>query len=81
MQTVNDALSLLKRQAALETAMKQAGGIRITEEQELHVVRRRLSEFPEAASAVMQASHSLRRPVTELTADDVEDWVSSKQVA
>jgi hypothetical protein len=81
MQTVNEALTLLKRQAELETAMKQAGGIRITEEQELHVVRRRLAEFPEAARAVMQASHALRRPVSELNANDVEDWATSKQVA
>lgn len=81
MQTVNEALTLLKRQAVLEIAMKQAGGIRITEEQELHVVRRRLAEFPEATRAVLQASHALRRPVSELNANDVEDWATSKQVA
>lgn len=32
-RTVNDALGLLKRQAKLENAMKQTGGIRVTEEQ------------------------------------------------
>lgn len=74
MQTVNEALGLLKRQAELETAMKQVGGIRITEEQELHVVRRRIAQFPEAVRAVIQAAHGLRRPVTEVTADDVESW-------
>ncbi len=31
MQTVNEALGLLKRQAESESAMKQVGGIRITE--------------------------------------------------
>ncbi|MDP9087738.1 MAG: hypothetical protein M3O26_03235 [Pseudomonadota bacterium] len=35
MQTVDDALGLLKRQADLESAMKQVGGNKITEEQEL----------------------------------------------
>lgn len=30
MNTVNEALTLLKRQAELETAMKRPGGIRIT---------------------------------------------------
>jgi len=35
MQTVDEALNLLKRQAELEAAMKHPGGIRITEEQEL----------------------------------------------
>jgi len=39
METVIETLSLLKRQADLETAMKQPGGVRITEEQELHLVR------------------------------------------
>ncbi len=76
MQTVNEALGLLKRQAALETAMRQPGGIRIIEEQELHVVRRRLENFPEAMRAVIQAAHALRRPVTEVTADDVQSWAT-----
>ena len=77
MQTVNEALGLLRRQAELETAMKQVGGIKITEEQELHVVRRRIAEFPEAVQAVVQAAHALRRPVTEVTAADVESWASA----
>jgi hypothetical protein len=32
-ETVHEALSLLRRQAELEQSMKEAGGIRITEEQ------------------------------------------------
>lgn len=76
MQTVSDALRLLKRQAELENAMKQSGGIRITEEQELHVVRRRIAEFPEAVRAVVQAAHSLRRPVSDVTVADVESWAT-----
>lgn len=74
METVNEALGLLQRQAKLEAAMKQPGGIRITEEQELHVVRRLLSNYPEAMHAVVQAAHALRRSVTEVTAADVESW-------
>jgi hypothetical protein len=46
--------------------MRQAGAIRISEEQELHVVRRQLQHFPEAMQAVMQAAHMLRRLVTHL---------------
>jgi hypothetical protein len=76
MQTVSEALDLLKRQAELETAMRQPGGIRITEEQELHVVRRRLAQFPEAKRAVVEAAHALRRPVSEVSAREVESWVS-----
>jgi hypothetical protein len=77
MQTVDDALSLMKRQAELESAMRQPGGIRITEERELHVVRRKLTDFPEAMRAVIQAAHALRRPVTEVSAHDVETWAAS----
>ena len=81
MQTVTDALNLLKRQAELENAMKEPGGIRLTEEQELHVLRRQLQQFPEAMQAVIQAAHALRRPLSELTAQDVEMWAGDRQVA
>ena len=76
MHTVDETLGLLQRQAELETAMRQPGGIRITEEQQLHRLRQRLKQFPEAVQAVMQASHALRRPVTHLTATDVERWAN-----
>jgi len=81
MQTLNEALGLLKRQAELENAMRQPGGIRITEEQELHVVRRHLENFPEAMRAVLQAAHALRRPVTEVSADEVESWATARRSA
>jgi hypothetical protein len=77
MQTVDEALSLMKRQAELESGMRQPGGIRIIEERELHVVRRKLTDFPEAMRAVIQAAHALRRPVTEVSAHDVETWAAS----
>lgn len=47
METVDEALSLLRRQAELEQSMKEGGGIRITEEQELLVVKRRLATYPQ----------------------------------
>jgi hypothetical protein len=74
METVNEALGLLRRQVELEMAMKQPGGIRITEEQELLVLRRRLASYPQAMHAVVQAAHALRRPITQVTAEDVESW-------
>ena len=77
MQTVNDTLNLLKRQVELESRMKQPGGIRITEEQELHLVRRRLTIYPEAMKAVLQAAHALRRPIAELSVPDVEAWAKA----
>ena len=77
METVTEALGLLKRQAELEAAMKRPGEFRITEEQELHVVRRRIANFPEAIGAAIQAAHALRRPVTDVTASDVASWAST----
>jgi hypothetical protein len=47
MKSVNELLRLFMRQAELERAMRQPGGARVTEEQELHTVRQRLAEFPE----------------------------------
>jgi hypothetical protein len=79
MQTIDETLTLLKRQAELESAMRQPGGIRITEEQELQLVRRRLENFPEATRAVIQAAHALRRPVTEVTAEEVTSWATTSQ--
>jgi hypothetical protein len=79
METVNEALVLLKRQAELEAAMKQPGGIRITEEQELHLVRRRLENFPEAMRAVIEAAHALRRPVSEVSVQEVETWAATSR--
>ena len=76
MQTINEALRLLRRQADLEAAMRRPGGIRITEEQELIMLKRRLTEYPEAALAVMQAAHAMRKPVTAVTASEVEAWAN-----
>jgi len=78
MQTVTQALELLKRQSELEAAMQQPGGVRVTEEQELHLVRRHLQELPEASQAVIGAAHALRRLVTDVTADEVEQWATTR---
>jgi hypothetical protein len=72
--SVQEALGLLKRRAELEAAMKQPGGARIIEEQELHRVRRRLEDIPETIQAVLRAAHALRRPVTDVSADEVASW-------
>ena len=77
MQTINDTIRLLRRQADLERAMRKPGGIRITEEQELILLKRRLEQYPAAASAVVQAAHALRKSVSEISAHDVESWANS----
>jgi hypothetical protein len=57
MKSVNELLDLFMRQARLERAMKQPGGARVIDEQELHAVRRKLAAFPDAIRAVAQAAH------------------------
>jgi hypothetical protein len=47
MKSVNELLRLFMRQAELESAMRQPGGARVIEEQELHAVRRRVADYPE----------------------------------
>jgi hypothetical protein len=47
MKSVNELLRLFMRQAELENAMRQPGGARVIEEQELHAVRQRVAGFPE----------------------------------
>jgi len=46
MKSVNELLVLFMRQAQLERAMKQRGGARVVEEQELHVLSRKLAAYP-----------------------------------
>jgi hypothetical protein len=77
MHTVEETLKLLKRQKELEATIGQKGGFRIREEQELRALRQRLEEYPEAIRAVLQASHALRRPLTDIGAHDVESWAKA----
>ena len=77
MKTVEETLNLLKRQMELEAVMRHKGGFRISEEQELRALKQRLAEYPEAIRAVLQASHALRRPLTEIGAHDVESWAKA----
>jgi hypothetical protein len=51
MKSVNELLVLFMRQAQLERAMKQRGGARVVEVQDLHVVRQKLAAYPEAAKS------------------------------
>ena len=72
MEPLHEALRLIKRQAELEIAMRRPGGIRITEERELHQLRDALTRYPAAVSAIMEAASRMRRPIDTISADDVE---------
>ena len=55
MNSVNDLLELFTRQAQLESAMRQRGGARVTDEQELQAVKAKLAAVPEAVRAAAQS--------------------------
>jgi hypothetical protein len=54
MKSVNELLELFMRQAELEKAMRQPGGARVTEEQELHAVRKKIAKLPQANSVTRE---------------------------
>ena len=56
MEPLIEALRLIKRQTELESAMRRPGGIRITEERELHQLRDALSQYPAAVTAILEAA-------------------------
>jgi hypothetical protein len=55
MKSVNELLELFTRQAELETAMRQRGGARVTDEKELQAVKAKLAAVPDAMRAAAQA--------------------------
>jgi hypothetical protein len=63
MESLHEALRLIKRQAELENAMRRPGGIRVTEERELHQLRDALTRFPAAVTAILEAASRLPRNV------------------
>ena len=73
MDTIHQALELLKRQAELESGLRQPGGLRVTSERELYTLRERLQRYPEAVNAILQRARNLNRPVDALTANDLRD--------
>jgi hypothetical protein len=77
MEPLYEALRLIKRQTELESAMRRPGGIRVTEERELHQLRVALTQFPAAVNAIMEAASRMRRPVDTISAQDVELFSTS----
>lgn len=73
MDNIQQALELLKRQAELESGLRQPGGLRVTSERELYALRERLQRYPEAVNAILQRARNLNRPVDALSANDLRD--------
>jgi hypothetical protein len=68
---ITTALDLLKRQAELETGLRQPGRARTTEERELYALRERLQRYPQAVTAILETARNLNRQVDTLQPQDV----------
>jgi hypothetical protein len=77
MEPVSEALRLLQRQVELEAAQPAPGPVPVPEQPELYSLKARLSQYPQAARAVLEASRSLKRPLAQLTAREVEGWLGT----
>lgn len=71
MEPIFEALQLLRRQTEIRTGMRRFGGMRVTEERELILIRNRLAQFPAAVQAITFAASELHRPVDTLSVRDV----------
>lgn len=52
--------------------MRRPGGIRITEERELHQLRSALNPYPASITAILEGASRMRRPVDTISVEDVE---------
>ena len=72
METIAEALRLLKRQATIQNDVRRARGSRVVEERELYLIRNKLAQYPAAVQAITLAASELHRPVDALSLRDVE---------
>jgi hypothetical protein len=72
METIAEALRLLKRQASIQNDVRRARGSRVVEERELFLIRNKLAQFPAAVQAITLTAAELHRPVDTLSVGDVE---------
>jgi hypothetical protein len=73
METVHEALRLIKRQSEFENAMRRPGGIRVNEERELFQLRHALTQYPAAVAAILEAAARMRRPLDSISLEDVQE--------
>ena len=72
MEPITEALELLKRQAAIQNALRRSNANRVIDERELYLIRQRLARYPAALQAIAFAADELHRPVDTLSVRDVE---------
>jgi hypothetical protein len=74
-ETVNEALNLMKRQTEPGRGLRHPGGIRVTEEREIYAVRQRLQRYAEAIAAILRTASSRRCLEDAMPLEDVRRTV------
>jgi hypothetical protein len=72
METIVEALALLKRQAEIQNDLRRSSDNPLLAERELFLIRNRLALFPAAVQAITLTANELHRPVDMLSARDVD---------
>lgn len=72
MDSIAEALRLLKRQAEIERQRRQPGGITIIEERELFAIRYRLEDFPAGVRAIAELSGARHQSLDQIRIEDLE---------
>jgi len=72
MEPITEALELLKRQAAIQNALRRSNANRVIDERELYLIRQRLARYPTAVQAITLTAAELHRPIEYLRVSDVE---------
>ena len=72
METIREALRLLKRQSEIRQNLLHTRTSRVIVERELYLIGKQLREFPEAVQAIALTAAELHRPVDALSVRDVE---------
>lgn len=72
MENVTEALALLKRQAEIQSNLRNSRDSPLLAERELYLIRQRLARYPAALQAIAFVATELHRPIDTLSARDVE---------
>jgi hypothetical protein len=72
MESIREALDLLRRQSAILGGLRRDSATRVREERDLYLIRQRLARYPSALQAIAFAARELHRPVDTLSVRDVQ---------
>lgn len=78
MDTIDETVALIRRQAELEMKLMNRSEITPKAERDLLAMRRRLAAHPHALSAILHTARALKRSPDAVSARDVAAWSSEE---